>query len=145
MEINQDVKVGDLQEGADYFFARNISEINTSGIEIETGWSYNFDAKSKLRIDFGYTHIYTQSDEEIISVYLSSHARHLLSTRLGLAHKRFDVSINGLYKNRDVRFAPAIDAEQKATSRTPSTDSLPPAPVARGSQAPPRSSDRPPA
>jgi len=47
----------------------------------------------------------------VISVYISSHAKHLFNTQFLLNVNKFDVALNGLYKQRDGRIAPGIDSE----------------------------------
>ena len=53
----------------------------------------------------------TSSDGDEVSVYLSSHARHLFTTQVVVNFNRFDIGINGLYKQRNGRIASGIASE----------------------------------
>lgn len=103
-------EIGDLQQGADYFFAQNISEVTTQGIELEAWYTKRVQAVGTLKFSVGYTYLNTSNEANTVSVYLSSHARHLLTSHLILHHKWFDVSITALYKERDPRAATAINS-----------------------------------
>ncbi len=102
--------VGDLQEGADYFFAQNISSVTTSGFEIEAYLEKSFGEANKVKWGLGYTFLNTTTDDdEVISVYISSHARHLLTSNIRLEVDRFYLNWNSLYKDRPERIATAIN------------------------------------
>ncbi len=102
--------VGDLQEGADYFFAKNISSVVTRGFEVESQFNYVFSKSTNLQWGIGYTYLNTTNDQDIISVYISSHARHLLNSTLIFRADRFNFSVNGIYKNRNARQVEAINS-----------------------------------
>jgi len=103
--------IGDLREGEDYFFAQNISEVTTQGIELEAWYTKRVKAVGTLKFSLGYTYLNTSNEANTVSVYLSSHAKQLLTTHLILHHKWFDFSMSGLYKQRDPRTAAAINSE----------------------------------
>jgi len=91
--------IGSLQADASYLFAQNISEITTQGLEIQARIIKDM-GKLALRWNLGYTFLNTEGEEEIISIYLSSHAKHLVTSQLFLEAKKFVLSVNGLYKSR---------------------------------------------
>jgi iron complex outermembrane receptor protein len=99
-----------LQSGADYFFAQNISAVNTNGLELESWYRKVMDDQKWINWSLGYTYLKTTNAEEIISVYLSSHARHLLNTSLSFHAQKWEYGLVGLYKSRDERSANAINA-----------------------------------
>jgi len=99
-----------LQTGADYFFAQNISAVNTNGFEIESWYRKALNEQTSINWSLGYTYLKTTNEEDIVSVYISSHARHYLSTNLILNSKAWEFSLNGQYKVRDERSATAINA-----------------------------------
>lgn len=103
-------EVGDLQEGADYFFAQNISEVTTQGVELEAWYTKRVKGVGTLKLSMGYTYLNTSNANNTVSVYLSSHARQLFTTHLILHHKWFDFSMTALYKERDERTAPEINS-----------------------------------
>jgi vitamin B12 transporter len=100
-----------LQDGANYFFAQNISDVVTRGVETELWFGKVFDERRQLRGSLGYTYLNTTNDEGIVSVYISSHARHLLTTNWILSAGGLDFAVNGLYKVRNARFAESIGSE----------------------------------
>ena len=99
-----------LQEGADYFYATNITDVQTNGLEVESWVSTALGKQARLLWSLGYTYLNTTNEEDVISVYISSHARHLLTTNLVLEAGKLEVAINGLYKERPARQAAAINA-----------------------------------
>ena len=98
-EIGSVSEIGSLQPDGDYFFAQNISEVQTAGVEIQAALA-TLLAGHQLRWTTGYTYTNTSSEEDVISVYISSHARHLATTRLSLDLGFVDISVTGLYKHR---------------------------------------------
>ena len=99
-----------LQEEADYFYATNITKVQTNGFEIESWLRQRLNERTKLAWSLGYTYLNTSNEEDVISVYISSHAGHLLNTNLILDINSFSVAVNGLYKQRTERLASTINA-----------------------------------
>lgn len=103
-----------LQPGADYFYATNIANVRTQGVEIESWLSKPLGEKGRLSWSLGYTYLNTSNQEGVASVYISSHARHLVSTNFILESGRLELALNGLYKQRLERLATAINARLDA-------------------------------
>jgi len=99
-----------LTAGANYFYANNITDVTTVGFEIESWIRKELGNNKSMSWSLGYTFLNTSNDADVISVYISSHARHLLTTNFILNIDKFDLSINGLYKQRTERFAEAINS-----------------------------------
>jgi len=99
-----------LQTDANYFYAKNVTEVQTKGVEIESWLRKNINPTLQIQWSLGYTYLNTTNDEDVISVYISSHAKHLVTTNLILKAKQFDLAINGLYKARNERLASGINA-----------------------------------
>jgi iron complex outermembrane receptor protein len=99
-----------LQTGENYFFATNITDVNTNGVEVESWFRTTLDQGLSLQWSLGYTYLNTTNDADVISVYVSSHAGHLLSTNLILNYRQLELAMNGLYKQREARSAAAINA-----------------------------------
>ncbi|MCB0566816.1 MAG: TonB-dependent receptor [Phaeodactylibacter sp.] len=99
-----------LQKGAEYFFATNITDVQTRGLEVESWMTAPLGHRAHLQWSLGYTYLNTTNKEDVISVYISSHARHLLSTNLILETGKLELALNGLYKERPARQAAAINA-----------------------------------
>lgn len=104
-------EIGSLQDSANYFFAQNVTEVNTTGFEIESHLRHQFGKQKSLQFNLGYTFLNTTNDEETVSVYISSHARHLVTSSLLFNWDRFDLSLSGLYKERNGRIASTIDSQ----------------------------------
>ncbi len=110
-DIGRISESGSLQERADYFFAQNISAVSTLGFELESELRISLSGRAHLLWNIGYTYLDTTNDEETVSVYISSHAKQLFTTRLRFEHERFELGISGLYKQREGRVATAISSE----------------------------------
>lgn len=110
-EIGSVSEIGSLQENANYFFAKNITDVHTEGFEVESNLNQKLGDDASLQWNLGYTYLKTSNEEEVVSVYISSHAKHLFTTRLMFNWKRFDCSVSGLYKERNGRIASGIDSE----------------------------------
>ena len=99
-----------LQSGANYFYASNIAEANTKGIEFESWLSTTIGKQTSLRWSMGYTYLNTTNNEDAISVYLSSHAKHLMTSQFIIANPNWEVSLSGLYKSRNAVISSEIQA-----------------------------------
>ena len=84
--------------------------MQTNGLEVESWVSTSLSQRTRLLWSLGYTLLNTTNKEDVISVYISSHARHLLSTNLILESGKLELALNGLYKERPARQAAAINA-----------------------------------
>lgn len=99
-----------LSPNANYFYARNIEDVQTYGFEIESLIDYPLSDQSALMLKLGYTFLNTANDSDIISVYISNHAKHLLTSNLNLRIQQFNLSLNGLWKVRNELLAPQINS-----------------------------------
>lgn len=99
-----------LVEGASYFFAQNLFDVQTTGFEFESWLRKKIGGESQLSWSLGYTFINTSNDLGIVPVYISSHAGHLINTSFIFSSNVFDLSLNGRYKARDIREAAAINS-----------------------------------
>ena len=107
---NQIIDIGNLQDSATYLFAQNITNVNTNGIEIEAWYTYTWAEQNSLKGSLGYTYLNTKNEEDVISVYISSHAKHLMTTQWLFQNRKLEIGVNGLYKIREERFAESIDS-----------------------------------
>ncbi|MCB0668536.1 MAG: TonB-dependent receptor [Saprospiraceae bacterium] len=103
--------IGDLQSGADYFFAQNISRVNTKGLELESVFRQRFGVKSEWQIIAGYTRQNTTNAQGVASVYIANHAKDLFTVSSLLDFGDFRLTLSGLYKNRNARIAQAINSD----------------------------------
>jgi len=93
-----------------YFFTQNLKEVNTLGTEIELSYQYNFSNDFNLKASLGYTFLQSKNEEEILSKYISNHAKHRITSNLSLQQKYFNIHLNMLWKERNPDLAEAIGA-----------------------------------
>jgi iron complex outermembrane receptor protein len=107
--------IGDLQVGADYFFAKNITNVSTKGVELESIFQHDFRAGQSIAIMLGYTRQITTNENGVVSVYIANHAKDLANFSSILNLGEFSFSLAGLYKNRNQRLAQAINTQLDAS------------------------------
>lgn len=83
-----------------YAFAKNIAEVNTSGIETDIQYSKQLQNNSSLWATVGLVWLNSKSSEPTPSFYISSHAKFLANFNLNYTTSRFGLSVNGIYKSR---------------------------------------------
>ena len=106
---DQIVGVGDLQEEASYFFAQNISSVQTRGLELTSDIMMRLNDASEFSLLVGYTTVQTENNDGVISVYLANHARHLWNNTAALKYRNWNVAVTTLFKERQTRQAMAIN------------------------------------
>jgi iron complex outermembrane receptor protein len=102
--------VGDLQPEASYFFARNISDVSTAGVEFEALYQVDFSKQYALQVSAGYTFVNTSNAEDIVSVYIANHARQLVTGSALMRFGKTKLGVSGLYKQRNELFAAGINS-----------------------------------
>ena len=112
-EIGSVSDIGTLYSGADYFFARNIKDVNVNGFELELTTKFLLGKNSTLDWQMGYT--YTDITNDNLGIYLSSFAKHLLNSQIILNFNSFQFSLSGLYKERNAQPAKSIASELKSS------------------------------
>ncbi|KAA6441035.1 TonB-dependent receptor [Dyadobacter flavalbus] len=90
--------------------ARNIANVNTTGLELDMQLVNAFSENRKLILNSGLTWLDSESGEAVTSFYISSHAKFLTNFSAIYQHSNFSFSINGIYKARAAREASAIEA-----------------------------------
>jgi vitamin B12 transporter len=83
-----------------YALAKNISEVNTTGVETDIQLSKDFGAKQQLWATVGFVWLKSKSSDAVPSFYISSHAKYLTNFDIQYLNKWFSISVNGLYKER---------------------------------------------
>ena len=86
-----------------YRFAQNLFAVSTQGLETELTARAQLALGLRLNANVGYTFVHLNTEGDVVSQYLSNVARHLVAGTVGLTHRRFNVSIGGLYKQRNAR------------------------------------------
>lgn len=99
-----------LTTGASYFLAKNIAGLNTTGWETDVQAAPALGGSQSLLLNAGFLWQYSKSSEARPSFYISSHARFLTNFSVQYTAGRFSVSVNGIYKSRQLQMAQPIAA-----------------------------------
>ena len=103
-----------LQSGEYYFYASNLSEVTTVGIESSILHSRNY-GNSKLDYRIGYAYVHSYNDEGLVSKYIANHSNILLNGSVTFSNRILRLSLNGIHKHRTSDLATAINAELKSS------------------------------
>ena len=100
-----------LQEGEEYFYAQNISQTRTSGMELIVGQQFSLFENWTAGVDGGYTYIFTQSSDGEVSKYIANHPSHQYTLGIRLNGKRVSISSQSSYRIRSAESAELAGAE----------------------------------
>lgn len=102
---------GNLVPTGTYAYAKNISKVNTTGLELTTQLVKNWNHQ-ELNIILGSLWMQSRSADASskTSFYINSHATFLFTFNARYSYKNFAIAINGLYKERGEATASAINA-----------------------------------
>ncbi|WP_375418580.1 TonB-dependent receptor plug domain-containing protein [uncultured Hymenobacter sp.] len=99
--------LANLQADRSYNLAQNLRSVRTQGLETELWGQAPLGAHLRLEAVAGYTYLTNASP--VVSQYLGSFARHLVSGTLTLRASRYgSFTLSGLYKQRDAAAADQI-------------------------------------
>jgi len=101
-----------LNPASTYRFAQNLFDVTTQGLETELNYVRAFSPKTRFDGSVGYTYVHVANAQEIASQYLANIARHVISGTVGLASRRVNGSVSGVWKQRDGAAATAINQTQ---------------------------------
>lgn len=93
-----------------YALAKNIAQVNSTGVETDLQYTKQFDNKQQLWATLGLIWIDSKSNNATPSFYVSSHAKFLTNFNVQYTVHWFSVSINGLYKERNTQASTPINA-----------------------------------
>lgn len=99
-----------LVPGKVYALATNESNVKTQGFELDLIVSKQFNKNIHIYSSIGYTYLHSQNKDSIPSFYISSHAKHLLNWNGMLTFKKWNIALNGLYKERYSKSVSTINA-----------------------------------
>ena len=100
-----------LIAGEEYFYAQNIANSETRGVEIIAN-SQLFSIKNRsLRLNTGYTYIETTSDAGTVSRYIANHPNHQVLAGLNFSTSMFQLSTESSYRVRSGEAAEIVNAE----------------------------------
>lgn len=100
-----------LSPTGNYALAKNISEVNTKGIETDVQLIKDINNKNRIQSMLGFTWLESKSSESTPSFYVSSHARLLTNFSIQYSNPYFSIGLNGLYKTRQRQLSAPIKAE----------------------------------
>jgi vitamin B12 transporter len=92
-----------------YMYATNISKLKTMGVETRLGIRKSITSKLNVEFIAGYTFLHSENEDSVVSLYISSHAKHLLSSELIVTYGPLSFAINGLYKQRNTQFSERLN------------------------------------
>jgi iron complex outermembrane receptor protein len=93
-----------------YALAKNIAEVAFIGVETDIQYSHSFNEKNSLWGSIGAVWTDASNSEGASAFYLSSFAKFLTNFNLVFTTPRFNISTNGIYKQREPQTATAIKA-----------------------------------
>ncbi len=96
-----------LDPEGEYFFAQNVGKVNTQGLELEARLAHDWKA-NRISLGTTFTLLDTESDDDVVSVYLASHSKYLLTNNLLFEGKHINISINTIFKQRNELTAPSL-------------------------------------
>lgn len=99
-----------LQAGEEYFYAQNVSESNTLGLELYARKSFELGNFDRLSAQLGYNWLKTSNEDSLVSKYLSNHPKHNVSLNLLYDAKRFQLSTVSNFIQRNPELVESIGA-----------------------------------
>lgn len=91
-----------------YLLAKNISQVTTSGAELDVLLSKPLTHQKNVTANFGLVWLNSESNNGPLTLYISSHAKFLANFSVRYATTKYGISINGLYKTREAQAGTAI-------------------------------------
>jgi iron complex outermembrane receptor protein len=104
-----------LDSNGTYFYAQNLTKVNTLGVESEIWYQWNIDENSSFDFTLGYTYLSTTNPDGEVSKYVSAHAKHLLNVNALYQYKRFKLGLSALFKDRKTAYSDAIGMSLEPT------------------------------
>jgi iron complex outermembrane receptor protein len=102
-----------LTPDADYLYSKNLTSVNTVGVEAEVWYSRTFKSGNKLSTKLGYTALESVNPEGTVSKYVSAHAKHLINGNVSMSIAMLDIGVSGIYKVREDAYSTALGLELK--------------------------------
>ena len=93
-----------------YTLAKNISRVQTNGLEMMLAWQHRFSPTQELLVNAGASFLHSSSSESTPSFYIISHAKTILQGNIIYQYKNLQLSLSGIYKQRAGQTASGINA-----------------------------------
>lgn len=100
---------GNLQPDADYYYATNVSDSRTFGIESLIGKYFSLSGSRYLHTEWNYTYLYTTNDSGEVSKYVANHPKHDVSLTLSYQGEYFGITSTSHFIKRNSETIPAIN------------------------------------
>lgn len=109
---SNDITTADnLLPDEEYFYARNISETETAGVELLASHTVPFGNNRSVRLDGSYTYIHTSGFEGEVSKYIANHPSHQVTAGVRLSTSRFMINSSSSYRVRNAELEEDIGGE----------------------------------
>ena len=99
-----------LRPTGKYALAKNIKQVNTSGLELEVNFRRQFNTTNQLYVNASATFLRSTSSDSIPSFYIISHAKTLLQQSIVYSFKNLSIGLTSIYKERSPNQALGIKA-----------------------------------
>lgn len=100
-----------LLDNEEYFYAQNISQTTTRGVELIVGQQVAFFENVTTALNGGYTYIFTDSEDGEVSKYIANHPSHQFTLGLRFNGNRFSLHSESSYRVRSPESAELAGAE----------------------------------
>ena len=107
--------LANLNPAGTYALAQNLFDVTTQGLETELTATRALGPATRLEGRAGYTFVAVRNGQDVVSQYLGNIPKHLVAGSLSVQHRRANLSISGLWKQRDAQAAAAIGRELTAS------------------------------
>ncbi|MFY7879102.1 MAG: TonB-dependent receptor plug domain-containing protein [Lacibacter sp.] len=90
-----------LDPTGSYFLAKNISKVNTRGIELDLQFQKSISKDHSLNLSTGLVWLKSTMKDAVPTLYVSNHAKFLVNFSAQYRYKFVSIALNGLYKQRN--------------------------------------------
>lgn len=111
---NDITNADNLQPDENYFYAQNVSETQTSGLELLVDQHIRVQENLGLGLTGGYTYINTSGITGVLSKYIANHPKHQVSLGVRLTASRFSLNSESSFRVRSEELEDVIGAEVPA-------------------------------
>tara|TARA_R110002050_G_scaffold204327_2_gene339741 strand:- start:47217 stop:49181 length:1965 start_codon:yes stop_codon:yes gene_type:complete len=102
-----------LQPNGSYLYSKNLSTVNTIGLELELWYKKVLESGNSFTLRAGYTGLESVNPDGVVSKYVSAHAKHLVNGSFNLSISNFDFGITSLYKMRENAYSKSLNVALK--------------------------------
>jgi len=100
-----------ILDSAEYFYAQNIAELTTYGVDLSIWRSFTLGKDIMLNTEVSYLMLAFDRPSNEISKYIANSAKNLIKANIGFNWNKVNVSLAALYKSRQAAEAEQINRE----------------------------------